>query len=272
MVVCDENGNPLAKIEDGDAVICFNFRTDRGREISLALTQKEFPEQDMKPLDIHYVTMTTYDETFKNVHVAFEKDDLRMTLGEVLEGAGKNQIRIAETEKYPHVTFFFSGGREKEFNNEKRLLIPSPKVATYDLQPEMSANGIKDAIIPELEKGWADFVCLNFANPDMVGHTGVFEAVVKAVETVDACAEAVVKTGIANGYSFIILADHGNADYMVNDDGSANTAHTTNVVPCILIDEDYKAIKDGKLGDIAPTILKLMGIDIPQEMSGNVLV
>ncbi|WP_353135951.1 2,3-bisphosphoglycerate-independent phosphoglycerate mutase [Pseudopedobacter sp.] len=272
MVVCDENGNALTRIENGDVVICFNFRTDRGREISLALTQKEFPEQGMKPLDIHYVTMTTYDETFRNVHVAFVKDDLKMTLGEVLENAGKNQIRIAETEKYPHVTFFFSGGREKEFNNEKRLLVPSPKVATYDLQPEMSANGIKEAIIPELEKGWPDFVCLNFANPDMVGHTGVFEAVVKAVETVDSCAEAVVKTGIANGYSFIIIADHGNADYMVNEDGSANTAHTTNLVPCILIDEDYKSIKDGKLGDIAPTILKIMGIEIPQEMSGDVLV
>lgn len=272
MVVCDTNGNPLAKIENDDVVICFNFRTDRGREITLALTQKEFPEQNMKPLHLHYVTMTNYDDTFKGVQVAFEKDDLRMTLGEVIEKAGKNQIRIAETEKYPHVTFFFSGGREKEFDNEKRLLVPSPKVATYDLKPEMSANEIKDAIIPELQKGWADFICLNFANPDMVGHTGVFDAVVKAVETVDSCAEAVIKTGIENGYSFIIIADHGNADYMVNDDGSVNTAHTTNLVPCILIDEDYKSVKDGKLGDIAPTILKIMGIDIPQEMSGDVLV
>lgn len=272
MVVCDTNGNPLAKIENDDVVICFNFRTDRGREITLALTQKEFPEQNMKPLNLHYVTMTNYDDTFKGVQVAFEKDDLRMTLGEVIEKAGKNQIRIAETEKYPHVTFFFSGGREKEFDNEKRLLVPSPKVATYDLKPEMSANEIKDAIIPELQKGWADFICLNFANPDMVGHTGVFDAVVKAVETVDSCAEAVIKTGIENGYSFIIIADHGNADYMVNDDGSVNTAHTTNLVPCILIDEDYKSVKDGKLGDIAPTILKIMGIDIPQEMSGDVLV
>ncbi|RRN76209.1 2,3-bisphosphoglycerate-independent phosphoglycerate mutase, partial [Pseudoxanthomonas sp. SGD-10] len=220
LVVADTNGNPVAKIESGDVVICYNFRTDRGREITLALTQKEFPEQDMKPLDLYYVTMTNYDDTFQNVKVAFGKDDLKMTLGEVIEKAGKNQIRIAETEKYPHVTFFFSGGREKEFANEKRLLVPSPKVATYDLQPEMSAHGIKDAIIPELQKGWADFICLNFANPDMVGHTGVFEAVVKAVETVDACTEAVVKTGLENGYSFIIIADHGNADYMVNEDGS----------------------------------------------------
>src|SRR5690606_15128768 len=186
--------------------------------------------------------------------------------------AGKNQIRIAETEKYPHVTFFFSGGREKEFDNEKRLLVPSPKVATYDLQPEMSAHGIKDAIIPELVAEWPDFVCLNFANPDMVGHTGVFSAVVKAVETVDACAEAVVKAGLEHGYSFIIIADHGNADFMVNEDGSANTAHTTNLVPCILIDSDYKSIASGKLGDIAPTILKIMDIEIPAEMTGNVLV
>lgn len=272
LVVTDEDGKPLAKIDNGDVVICFNFRTDRGREITLALTQKAFPEYNLKPLDLHYVTMTNYDDTFKKVNVAFDKDDLRMTLGEVLEQAGKNQIRIAETEKYPHVTFFFSGGREKEFNNEKRLLVPSPKVATYDLQPEMSAYGIKDAIIPELQKGWADFICLNFANPDMVGHTGVFDAVVKAVETVDTCAEAVVNAGLENGYSFIIIADHGNADYMINDDGSVNTAHTTNLVPCILIDNDFKTIKDGKLGDIAPTILKILNIDIPEEMTGDVLV
>ncbi len=272
LIKADANGNPVAVIENGDVVICFNFRTDRGREITIALTQKEIPEQGMKPLDLDYITMTTYDETFKGVKVVFTKDDLVNTLGEVLERNHKNQIRIAETEKYPHVTFFFSGGREKEFENEKRLMIPSPKVATYDLQPEMSANGIKDAIIPEIEKGWADFICLNFANPDMVGHTGVFEAVVKAVETVDQCAEAVVEAGLKNGYSFIIIADHGNADYMVNADGSVNTAHTTNLVPCILIDTDYKAIKDGKLGDIAPTILKLLSLDAPQEMSGEILV
>jgi len=272
IVKTGEDDQPVAVIKEGDVVICFNFRTDRGREISQALTQKEFPEYDMKPLDIHYVTMTSYDETFKNVKVVFRKDDLSKTLGEVLESANKNQIRIAETEKYPHVTFFFSGGREKEFVNEKRLLVPSPKVATYDLQPEMSAEGIRDAIIPELEAEWPDFVCLNFANTDMVGHTGVFSAVVKAAETADACTRAVVETGLKHGYSFIIIADHGNADYMINEDGSPNTAHTTNLVPCIIIDTDVKAVKDGKLGDIAPTILSMIGVPIPEEMSGNVLV
>ncbi|HVW98034.1 MAG TPA: 2,3-bisphosphoglycerate-independent phosphoglycerate mutase [Mucilaginibacter sp.] len=272
IVRADENGNPLAVIKEGDLVICFNFRTDRGREITLALTQKAFPEHNMHPLDLYYVTMTSYDETFKDVKVIFDKDDLTNTLGEVLHNAGKNQIRIAETEKYPHVTFFFSGGREKEFTNEKRILIPSPKVATYDLQPEMSAEGIRDAIIPELKSGWPDFICLNFANTDMVGHTGVFSAVVKAAETADSCTQAVVEAGIANGYSFIIIADHGNADFMINDDGSPNTAHTTNLVPCIVIDKDVTQVKDGKLGDIAPTILKMLGVAIPDQMGGNVLV
>ncbi|WP_183566361.1 2,3-bisphosphoglycerate-independent phosphoglycerate mutase [Mucilaginibacter sp. SP1R1] len=272
LVRVDSNGKPLAVIKDGDVVICFNFRTDRGREISVALTQKSFPEYNLHPLNIRYITMTPYDETFKNVQVIFNKEDLTKTLGEILQDAGKTQIRIAETEKYPHVTFFFSGGREKEFDNEKRLLVPSPKVATYDLQPEMSAAGIRDAIIPELESGWPDFICLNFANTDMVGHTGVFSAVVKAAETADACAKAVVEAGIANGYSFIIIADHGNADYMVNEDGTPNTAHTTNLVPCIIIDKDVKHVNDGKLGDVAPTILSILGVTIPQEMTGNVLV
>lgn len=272
IVRVDENDQPIAVIKPGDVVLCFNFRTDRGREISLALTQKAFPEQNMHPLDLRYITMTPYDETFKNVQVVFHKDDLTKTLGEILQDAGKNQIRIAETEKYPHVTFFFSGGREKEFANEKRLLVPSPKVATYDLQPEMSAEGIKEAILPELESHWADFICLNFANTDMVGHTGVFSAVVKAAETVDACTKAVVETGLKNGYSFIILADHGNADFMINADGSPNTAHTTNLVPCIVIDKDVTAVKDGKLGDVAPTVLKMLGVAIPEEMTGNVLV
>ena len=272
IVNVDSNGKPLAVIQNGDVVICFNFRTDRGREISIALTQKSFPEYNLHPLDIRYITMTPYDETFKNVQVVFNKEDLTKTLGEILQDAGKSQIRIAETEKYPHVTFFFSGGREKEFNNEKRLLVPSPKVATYDLQPEMSAAGIRDAIIPELESGQPDFICLNFANTDMVGHTGVFSAVVKAAETADACTKAVVEAGLANGYSFIILADHGNADYMINEDGSPNTAHTTNLVPCIIIDKDVKHVNDGKLGDVAPTVLHILGVTIPPEMTGNVLV
>ena len=272
IVKTGEDGKPIAVIKDGDVVLCFNFRTDRGREITMALTQKAFHEQNMVPLNLQYITMTTYDETFKGVKVIFTKDDLVKTLGEVLQDAGKHQIRIAETEKYPHVTFFFSGGREKEFTDEKRLLVPSPKVATYDLQPEMSAEGIRDAILPELESGWADFICLNFANTDMVGHTGVFEAVIKAAETVDATTKAVVETGIKNGYSFIIIADHGNADFMINNDGSPNTAHTTNLVPCIIIDNDVTAVKDGKLGDIAPTVLTLLGVPIPAEMTGNVLV
>ncbi|QQL48457.1 2,3-bisphosphoglycerate-independent phosphoglycerate mutase [Mucilaginibacter ginkgonis] len=272
IVKVDANGKPIAVIKDGDVVICFNFRTDRGREITVALTQKAFHEQNMVPLKLRYVTMTTYDETFKDVDVVFTKDDLVKTLGEVLQDAGKNQIRIAETEKYPHVTFFFSGGREKEFANEKRLLVPSPKVATYDLQPEMSAVAIRDAILPELEAEWPDFVCLNFANTDMVGHTGVFSAVVTAAETVDATTKAVVEIGLQHGYSFIIIADHGNADYMINDDGSPNTAHTTNLVPCIVIDNDVKEVKDGKLGDIAPTVLTILGVAIPPEMTGNVLV
>lgn len=272
IVITDGQGNPTATIKEGDVVICFNYRTDRGREITQALCQKDFPEQGMCKLPLYYVTMTTYDESFENVNVIFTKDDLNNTLGEVLEANNKNQIRIAETEKYPHVTFFFSGGREKEFINEKRILVPSPKVATYDLQPEMSAAGITEAIVKELESKWPDFVCLNFANPDMVGHTGVFEAVVKAVETVDSCARKVVETGIANGYSFIILADHGNAEFMLNADGSVNTAHTTNLVPCILIDKDYKAVADGKLGDIGPTVLKIMGLEAPAIMTGNCLV
>jgi 2,3-bisphosphoglycerate-independent phosphoglycerate mutase len=272
IVKVNENGKPLAVIKNGDVVICFNFRTDRGREITIALTQKSFPEYNMHPLDLDYITMTPYDETFKDVKVIFDKEDLTKTLGEILQDAGKNQIRIAETEKYPHVTFFFSGGREKEFINEKRLLVPSPKVATYDLQPEMSAEGIRDAILPELKSGWADFIVLNFANTDMVGHTGVFSAVMKAAETADSSTKAVVEAGLANGYSFIIIADHGNADYMINDDGSPNTAHTTNLVPCIIIDDDVKHVKDGKLGDIAPTVLKLLGVAIPEKMTGNVLV
>ena len=272
VVVTSADGQPVATIQPDDVVICFNYRTDRGREITAALTQNDYPEFEMHKLPLYYVTMTTYDENFENVKVVFTKDDLTETLGEILEQNHKNQIRIAETEKYPHVTFFFSGGREQVFENEKRIMVPSPKVATYDLQPEMSAQGITDEIVKELESGWADFICLNFANPDMVGHTGVFEAVIKAVETADRCAQEVVTKGLENGYSFIILADHGNSEFMVNNDGSANTAHTTNLVPCILVGTDYTAIADGKLGDVAPTILKIMGIEKPAIMTGNYLV
>ena len=272
IAVLDEKGN-TATIAEGDVVICFNFRTDRGRQITQALTQQDFPEQGMKALKLHYITLTNYDDTFKDVKVVFDKDNLEKTLGEVVADAGKKQIRIAETEKYPHVTFFFSGGREEVFPGESRLMCPSPKVATYDLKPEMSAYDIKDKIIPELDKKEASFICLNFANPDMVGHTGVFEAAVKAVETVDTCAQQVTEAAVRNGYSVIIIADHGNADIMINEDGTPNTAHTTNLVPCILVDNEYKGkLKDGKLGDLAPTILELMGIPRPPQMTGNVLL
>ena len=273
VVIVDTSDHPLATINEGDVVICFNFRTDRGRQITMALTQEDFPEQDMNKLDLYYVTMARYDDRFKNVHVIFEKDNLVNTLGEVLEQNHKKQIRIAETEKYPHVTFFFSGGREEPFKGEKRILCPSPKVATYDLQPEMSARDIRDKIIPELVSEEPDFICLNFANPDMVGHTGVFEAAVKACETVDECARDVVESALTHGYSTIIIADHGNSDIMINPDGTPNTAHTTNPVPCILVDNNYQGkLRDGKLGDLAPTILTLMGITIPEAMKGNKLL
>jgi 2,3-bisphosphoglycerate-independent phosphoglycerate mutase len=273
VILTNEEGKATATIKEDDVVICFNFRTDRGRQITQALTQSDFLDHGMKKMSLRYLTMTNYDDTFKGVEVVLGKGNLEMTLGEVLQNAGKKQIRIAETEKYPHVTFFFSGGREAEFEGEKRLLCPSPKVATYDLQPEMSAADIRDSIIPELEKGEVDFVCLNFANPDMVGHTGVFEAAVKACETVDACAKAVVDSALANGYTTMIIADHGNSDIMVNPDGSPNTAHTTNLVPHILVDKSFDGkLKPGKLGDMAPTILTLMGVDIPAEMTGDVLI
>jgi 2,3-bisphosphoglycerate-independent phosphoglycerate mutase len=272
IVVLDDQQR-IATIQEGDVVLCFNFRTDRGRQITQALTQQDFPEQGMKKLDLHYITLTNYDDTFKNVKLIFEKDNLEKTLGEVVAEAGKKQIRIAETEKYPHVTFFFSGGREEAFEGETRIMCPSPKVATYDLKPEMSAYDIKDKIIAELQKKEADFICLNFANPDMVGHTGVFEAAVKACETVDLCAQKVTEAALKNGYALIIIADHGNADVMINEDGTPNTAHTTNLVPCILVDDEYKGkLKNGKLGDLAPTILTLMGISRPEQMTGNVLL
>jgi len=274
IVQVDADGAPLAVIEEGDVVLCFNFRTDRGRQITQVLTQQDFASEGMKTLDLRYLTMTNYDDTFKNVQVLFDKPKLTNTLGEVLAKANKRQIRIAETEKYPHVTFFFSGGREEEFEGESRILCPSPKVATYDLQPEMSAADIRDAITAELNKGEVDFVCLNFANPDMVGHTGVFEAAVKACETVDQCAAVVVDAALKNDYATIIIADHGNSDIMKNSDGSPHTAHTTNLVPCILVDNNTQgiALKDGKLGDLAPSILHLMGIEKPEDMTGDNLL
>ncbi|MDY3317315.1 2,3-bisphosphoglycerate-independent phosphoglycerate mutase [Riemerella anatipestifer] len=274
-ILCvDEHGNPIAKIENDDVVFCFNFRTDRGREITEVLSQKAFPDFGMTPLKLHYITLTNYDKDFKEVKVVFDEEVLSDTLGEVLERSGKSQIRVAETEKYPHVTFFFSGGREKEFNDEKRILCPSPKeVATYDLKPEMSAYDITNKIVPELENKTADFVCLNFANTDMVGHTGVFEAAVKAAETVDKCIEKVATTAYENGYTVFILADHGNSDVMINPDGSPNTQHSTNLVPLIVMDKDKVwNLTPGKLGDIAPSILKVMNIEKPEAMTGNVIV
>jgi len=272
IVNVDENGNPIATIKPNDVVICFNFRTDRCREITTVLTQQDFPEFDMKTIPLHYVTMTNYDKSFKNIHIIYDKDNLHNTLGEVLANKNKTQIRIAETEKYPHVTFFFSGGREKEFKDERRLMINSPKVATYDLQPEMSAEEVTQNILPEIEKESADFICLNFANADMVGHTGVYSAIIKAVEKVDNCVERIVKKGVEHGYTFIIIADHGNSDFAINEDGSPNTAHSKNLVPCILINSQFSKIKNGKLADIAPTILKIMGIEIPKEMDGEILI
>lgn len=272
LVKVNDANQPIGNIQPNDVVISFNFRTDRCREITVALTQKDMHEHNMSTLPLYYVTMTNYDKTFQNVHVMFDKDNLTNTLGEVLEKNNKTQIRIAETEKYPHVTFFFSGGREKPFTGEKRILINSPKVATYDLQPEMSAEEVTASILAEIEKADTDFICLNFANPDMVGHTGVYEAIIKAVEKVDNCAERIVKRGTSKGYSFIIIADHGNADFAINEDGTPNTAHSTNLVPCILIDNDYKNIKDGKLADVAPTILKLLNIEPAKEMDGECLI
>lgn len=271
-VITNKDHRPVTTIKDGDVAICFNFRTDRCREITEVLTQKDFPEFGMKKLALHYTTMTQYDQSFQNVHVVFENDDLKNTLGEILQQQGLKQIRIAETEKYPHVSFFFSGGREVPFDGETRIMIPSPKVATYDLKPEMSAFEMTDALLPEIEKRSADFICLNYANADMVGHTGIWNAAIKAAETVDKCVEQVVTAGLANGYTIFLTADHGNSDYLVNEDGSPNTAHTLNPVPFFIIDNDWKGtIKSGKLADIAPTILHMMQLPIPAEMTGEIL-
>lgn len=273
IIITDAAEQPLATIQEGDAVLCFNFRTDRCREITQVLTQQDFPEFEMKTVPLFYTTMTQYDKTYKNVHVIFENDNLNLTLGEVIAQHGGTQIRIAETEKYPHVSFFFSGGREKEFDGERRLMAASPKVATYDLQPEMSAYELTEKIVAEINAESVDFIALNFANADMVGHTGIWEAAIKAVETVDACVKEVVTASLNHGYTVFLTADHGNADFMINPDGSPNTAHSLNPVPFFIINKDFKgAIKAGKLGDIAPTILHFMGLPAPKEMTGNILV
>jgi len=272
IVVVDEKDQPLTKIQEGDVVICFNFRTDRLRQITFALTQKDMPEFDMNTIDLQYYTMTSYDDSFKGINPIHDKENVKNTLGEVVAKNGKKQLRIAETEKYAHVTFFFSGGREETFDFEERNMIPSPKVATYDLQPEMSAFLVKEDIVKEIGKQKFDFICLNFANGDMVGHTGVYDSILKAVEVVDLCVGEVVAAAKENGYTVLIIADHGNADYAVNPDGSPNTAHSLNPVPCILISDDHTKIKNGILADVAPTLLTLMGLAIPEEMTGKTLV
>jgi 2,3-bisphosphoglycerate-independent phosphoglycerate mutase len=271
-VITDDAGKPLGTFEEGDVVICFNFRTDRLRQATIAFTQQDLPDFGMKTQNLEWYTMTEYKADFKGIHVIYGKDDVKNTMGQVVSDAGLKQIRIAETEKYAHVTFFFSGGREDEFPGEKRILCPSPKVATYDLKPEMSAYDVRDAIVPELKNGSADFVCLNFANGDMVGHTGVYDAIYKAIVAVDECVKDVVTAARENEYSVMIIADHGNADNAVNADGTPNTAHSLNPVPCILLDSDYKSVKDGILADVAPTLLKIMGLEIPEDMTGKVLV
>ncbi|MBN1599865.1 MAG: 2,3-bisphosphoglycerate-independent phosphoglycerate mutase [Bacteroidales bacterium] len=272
VVIVDEEGKPLGTINEGDVVICFNFRTDRLRQITTALTQQDFPDHGMKTIPLHYLTLTTYDENFKGIRVVFDKQNVENTIGEVVSKAGLKQIRIAETEKYAHVTFFLNGGREEEFKGEKRILIPSPKVATYDLQPGMSAPEVTEAIVKELNTGGPDLVCLNFANCDMVGHTGIYEAIEKAVQTVDSCVGKVVDAARNNGYTVMIIADHGNADNAVNEDGSPNTAHSLNPVPCILVSDEYDKINNGILADVAPTLLTIMGLPVPKEMTGKVLV
>ena len=274
LIAADSNGQPLTTIQNGDVVLCYNFRTDRPREITQVLTQSDMPEHEMQKLDLHYVMMTRYDNTFENVHVLFEKSTLENCLGEVLANQGKTQLRMAETEKYPHVTYFFSGGKEEELPGEKRIVIPSPKVATYDLQPEMSAGPLTEAALNEIQTNQPDFICINYANADMVGHTGDFQAAIKAAQTVDACTKQLIEALLAHDYEAIVIADHGNSDFLINEDGSPNTAHTKNPVPFIYVNKKLGSVKvkDGKLGDIAPTILHLMGIGIPGEMDGEILV
>jgi 2,3-bisphosphoglycerate-independent phosphoglycerate mutase len=270
--VVDKQGKAIGILKEGDVVVFINFRNDRTKELTIALTQKDMPENGMKTIPLFYCTMTPYDSTFTGLHIVYPKDNADNTFGEVLAKAGKYQLRIAETEKYAHVTFFFSGGREEKFDNENRIMISSPKVATYDLKPEMSAFEVKDAVVKEIKTGIFDFICLNFANGDMVGHTGIYKAIEKAVATVDECAGAVIQTARDNGYEVLIIADHGNADKAINEDGSPNTAHSLNPVPCILVSDYYKTIKEGILADVAPTLLSIMGIEIPKDMTGKVLV
>lgn len=272
IVMTNHHGDPLTTISENDVIIFFNFRTDRGRQLTQALSQENFEEYEMNKMPLHFVTFTNYDNSFKKVNVVYDKENISSTLGETLSKAGKTQIRIAETEKYPHVTFFFNGGREEPFKGEHRILCPSPKVATYDLKPEMSAFDICDNILPELKNKSADFVCLNFANPDMVGHTGSMPAAIKACEIVDTCTKDVVHAGLDSEYSIIIIADHGNCDTMMNEDGSPNTAHTTNLVPIILLDNDIKSIQNGILSDVAPTVLRLMGVEQPKSMTSKSLI
>jgi 2,3-bisphosphoglycerate-independent phosphoglycerate mutase len=272
IVVVDSNGDPIGKVKEGDVIVFFNFRNDRAKELTIALTQKDMPENGMKTIPLYYCTMTPYDATFKGLHVIYPKENADNTIGETLSSAGKTQLRIAETEKYAHVTFFFSGGREDKFRNEERIMIPSPKVSTYDLKPQMSAYEVKDAVIKAIDSEKYDFICLNFANGDMVGHTGVYDAIKDAVRTVDECAGAVIKAARKKNYDVMIIADHGNADKALNEDGSPNTAHSLNPVPCILVSDDYKRVNDGILADVAPTLLKIMGIEIPVDMTGKVLV
>ena len=272
MIKTDSNNNPIGVVSEGDVIIYFNFRTDRGRQLTRVMTQSDFNEFETNNEKYHFVTMTNYDSSFKGINVVFQNKDLRNTLGEVLEKNNKTQLRIAETEKYPHVTFFFSGGREKPFNFERRILKDSPKVATYDMKPEMSAYEITEELILEIENKTNDFICLNYANGDMVGHTGSFEAAVKACETIDKCVKKVITSCIKSDYTVLLISDHGNCDMMLNEDGSPNTAHTKNLVPLILINSEYKSISDGILADIAPTILKIMNIEIPSEMTQNPLV
>jgi len=272
IVVTDLNNQPIGTLTAGDVVVFINFRNDRVKELTMALTQRNMPEYGMKMVPLHYCTMTPYDSTFEGLHIIFPKENVDSTLGEVLADAGMSQLRIAETEKYAHVTFFFSGGREENFKNEERILVPSPKVATYDLKPEMSIYEVKDKVIGAINENKYDFICLNFANGDMVGHTGVYESIKSAVAAVDACTGEVVEAAKSAGYEIIIIADHGNADYAINDDGSPNTAHSLNPVPLIVVSDRVKSVHQGILADVAPTILTLMGIKAPAEMSGKSLV